>query len=106
MKCSEFEYQLSLVAEFESNDSFHREEVANHEASCRSCSNRLQEERLLSWSLVEIGAHIRQISPSLEVEQRIMKAFDRERQIKQHYSRNWARYTTAAIAATLLLASI
>lgn len=106
MKCSEFEHQISLVPEFESNDSAYREDPIKHAASCSACATRLQEERLLSWSFGEMVAHLRQISPSLDVEQRIMKAFDRERQIKQRHSRNWAGYTAAAIAATLLVAGI
>jgi hypothetical protein len=106
MKCSEFEYQLSLVTEFESNDSPCGEDVIKHAASCRACATYLQGEQLLSRSFAEIGAHIRQISPSLDLEQRIMKAFDRERQITQPYSRKWARYAVSAIAATLVVAGV
>jgi hypothetical protein len=106
MKCSEFENQLSLVTELESNDFADREDVIKHAASCRSCATHLQEERSLSRSFGEIGAHIRQLSPSLDVEQRIMKAFDLEHQTTQRYSRGWSRYATAAIAATLFVAGI
>lgn len=86
-----------------SHDSVSQEEVIKHASSCRSCSVRLQEEQLLSWSLGEIAGHLQNISPSLAVEQAVMKAFDRERYARQRDSRKWPRYATAAIAAALLL---
>ena len=103
MRCSEFEHQLQLVTDVESRTVGSRNEVLDHVASCCSCSARLREEELLDWSLCEIGAQVRQISPSPEIAQHVLQAFDRERQSNQRHSRNWRRFATAAIAAVLLL---
>jgi len=103
MKCSEFEHQLQLVTDVESRAPGFRNEVLEHAASCCSCSARLREEELLDWSLSEIGAQFRQISPSPEIAKRVMTAFDRERQSNQRHSRNWRHFATVAIAALLLL---
>jgi hypothetical protein len=103
MKCSEFEHQLELVTDVESRAVGSRHEVLDHAASCCSCSARLRQEELLDWSFGEIGAEVRQVSPSTEIEQRVMAAFDRECQGNQRHSRNWRRFATAAIAAVLLL---
>jgi hypothetical protein len=103
MRCTEFEHQLELVNDVASRAVGSRNEVLDHAASCGSCSVRLREEELLDWSLGEIGAQVRQISPSAEIAQRVMTAFDRERQSNQRHSRNWRRSATVAIAAGLLL---
>jgi hypothetical protein len=103
MRCNEFEHHLELVTDGEADDSALHEDVIKHAASCGSCSRRLREEQMLSWSFGEIGAHIGQISPSLEIEPRVMKAFDHERQRARRSDRSWPRYATAAIAATLLM---
>lgn len=103
MRCSEFEHQLELVTDVASRAPGSRNEVLDHAASCCSCSARLGEEELLDWSLGEMGAQVRQISPSTEIAHRVMTAFDRERQSNQRHSRNWRRFATVAIAAALLL---
>lgn len=99
MRRSEFEQHLQLVRDHESHDS-----ISN--ASSGGGEVRPTEEQLLSWAFREIGAHIQQIPPSLEVEQRVMKAFDREQRIKQRYSRLWPRYAAGIAAALLFVAGV
>src|SRR6266576_2438817 len=99
MRSTEFEHHLQLVTDQESNDS-----ISN--ASGGAGNVRPPEEQLLSRAFAEIGTHTRQISPSLEIEQRVMKAFDRELQMKQRYSRNWPRYAAAIAAALLFVAGV
>ena len=88
MRCSEFEHQLQMITNVQSRAVGSRNEVLDHAASCCSCSARLREEELLDWSLGEIGAQVREISPSPEIAERVMTAFDRERQSNQRHSRN------------------
>ena len=77
--------------------------LLKHAAGCHRCSARLQEEQFLSRSFAEIAAHVGTLSPSLEIEPLVMKAFDRQRQFRSGQSGNWPRYVLGAIAAILLV---
>ena len=98
MRRNEFEHHLQLVDEPESTDAIAK-------AAAGAGDVGLPEEQMLSWAFGEIGTHIQQIAPSLEVQQRVMKAFDRELRMKQRYSPKWSRYA-AGIAAAVLLAAL
>src|SRR5215831_3230907 len=106
MRCSEFEHQLWLAIDVRTADASVYQRFSHHAASCSSCNARLQEEQLLSRTFAEIGAQVRQISPSPEIEQQVMKAFDFQRQITWRHPRNWSGYAAAAIAAGLVLATV
>lgn len=105
MNCQMFDDVVSVVAREQMMDAVEREAALSHAAVCRSCAERLTNERALSLELRQLAVAMETAAVSPRVEQQLMAHFDSQLPAKGRVflPRRW-RYAAAAIAAVLLVA--
>lgn len=75
MNCQEFETIVNDLAGGRLWDGTKRETGLAHTGECPRCSARLANERLLSYELVELGRHERQVQAPMRLKADLMAAF-------------------------------
>jgi hypothetical protein len=75
MNCQEFENIVNDLAGGRLWDGAKRERGLAHTGECPRCAARLANERLLSYELVELGRHERQMQAPQRLKNDLMAAF-------------------------------
>jgi hypothetical protein len=120
MNCQRFEAVVDDIARAQIIDAAVRAEALRHSDDCRSCAERLADERTITEQLRDFASSTESAGAPAPVEASLLAAFDQRSEvrdqktaIRRHLSRfpaplvlgrtNLRRYWVAAIAAGLLL---